>query len=148
MSAGDRISRIEELIEKLSEREEYYEAFLHASPWGILVVDESFRIVYLNKTMEVMSGYTLEDIEGEHLHLLIPPEDREIHARHEEDFHNNPRVRLGDHPFEPNIWNSQGERVPVEISLSPAEVKGETFYYASIRPRESLPAKTEEEDAS
>lgn len=148
MGIQERASRIEQLMNKILERDEYYTAFLEAAPWGILVVDESFRIVYINKAMEELSGYELSDIEGEHLHLLIPPEDRKAHTEHEKDYHARPRVRMGDHPFKPNVWNSDGERVPVEISLAPAYVRGETFYYASIRHRSTLPPTTLEDMSS
>lgn len=148
MSTQDRISRIESLIAQLAEREEYYEAFLNASPWGILVVDEAFRIVYINKTMENICGYTLEDIDGRHLHTLIPKDIRSVHSRHEEDYVMNPRVRYGDHPFRPQILHRDGSLVDVEISLAPSEVRGETYFFASIRPRNTLQPAAEPEDMS
>lgn len=143
MATSERIARIEELISKISEREEYYEAFLDASPWGILVVDEAYRIVYINKTMERLCGYELLEIDGKHLHTLIPKETREVHAHHELEYAINPRVRLGDHPFQPELLHRDGHHVPVEISLAPSKVKGETYFFASIRPRESLPPSPE-----
>lgn len=135
---SNRFSRIEALIEKITEREHYYEAFLDASPWGILVVDESYRIVYINTAMEEISGYTLAEIDGEHLHILIPPETRKKHQEHEKEYSTNPRIRYGDHPFTPEVLMKSGGTCPVEISLAPAVVKGETYYFASVRPRSTL----------
>lgn len=142
---NSRLERIENLINRLTEREEYYEAFLDASPWGILVVDETFRIVYINKAMEKLSGYTLSELDGEHLHTLIPPETRAIHRQHERDYSANPRIRYGDHPFTPKILKKEGGTVAVEISLAPSVVKGETYYFASVRPRNTLQGPGPEE---
>lgn len=138
MAIQDRMNRIEELLGQLSEREEYYEAFLDANPWGILVVDEAFRIVYINSSMEEICGYKLSEIDGSHLHKLIPKDVRAVHSFHEEDYLANPRVRYGDHPFRPQVLHKDGRLVDVEISLAPARVKGEMYFYASVRPRETL----------
>lgn len=139
MAMKDRLERIEHLMGEVLGREEYYEAFLDASPWGILVVDDEFRIVYMNSTMRELSGYRLQEVEGEHLQILIPPEDREVHSRHERDYKTHPRVRFGDHPFEPKLLHRDGQLIDVEISLAPAMVHGEAYFYASIRERKTLP---------
>ncbi len=75
MALSDRFDRVSGMIEELMEREERYKVFLDANPWGTLVVDQTFHIVFMNKTMELMSGYSLDDIQGRHLHYIMPKAD-------------------------------------------------------------------------
>lgn len=132
--------KIDSLLDALLATSERNEAFLQASPWGVLVVDDTFHIVFMNRALEGMSGWKLEEVVGKHLHILIPPETREIHKQHEKDYKKHPRTRHGDEPFRPELLTRNNERVPVEISLSPVEMERGEFFFASVRRRETLPS--------
>ena len=123
---------------ELIDREERYEIFLDASPWGILVSDKTFRIVYANKTLQLMSGYSLNEMLGEHIQKLMPRSDRKVHTVHEKKYIKSPHQRQGNHGLHPKILSKYGIEIPVEISLSPTKVQGQTYFFASIRPLESL----------
>lgn len=138
MAISDRFDRISEKIELMLQREEAYETFLNASPWGILVVDKTFHIVYVNKKMEVMCGYTLDELIGKHLHILMPPDDAAKHVKHEKNYIKAPHSRTGNHGLEPKIKHKNGRIEMVEISISPTEIQGEKFFFASIRHMETL----------
>lgn len=138
MSAGDRFDRITERIEEMLEREERLEIFLDASPWGILVVDKTFHIAFINKTLERMTGYQAAELMGEHLHMIMPKDDVSVHIKHEKDFIKNPRVRTGNHGLKPRILRKDKGLISVEISISPTKVHGQQYFFASIRPLETL----------
>jgi PAS domain S-box-containing protein len=138
MAISDRFDRVSEKIEMLLQREEAYETFLNASPWGILVVDKTFHIVYANKKLEVMSGYTLNELIGKHLHILMPKEDVPAHIKHEKAYVKNPHSRTGNHGLEPRLRHKNGTVDMIEISISPTEVHGERYFFASIRLMETL----------
>jgi PAS domain S-box-containing protein len=138
MSISDRLNRIDELLDRIGEQEERYQAFLDASPWGILVVDKTFHIVYMNKTLERMSGQSHHELRGQHLHALIPQEDRQVHTQREKEYIAHPAVREGNHGFRPRLLHKDGHVIPVEISLAPTKVQGKTYYFASIRHLSSL----------
>lgn len=133
MALSNRVDRVEQMIDELLDREERYEVFLNASPWGILVVDQTFHIVFLNKAFETMSGYNLLELTGQHLHKIMPKEQRKKHVKHEKAYVKNPVDRMGNHGFKPLILTKDGKEVPVEISLSPTRIKGKQFFFASIR---------------
>lgn len=126
------------MVEELISREEKYSIFLNASPWGILVVDQTFHIVFVNKTFERMSGYVVEELMGRHLHYVMPKSDRKVHTQHEIEYIKAPYDRIGNHGLNPRILCKGGEIVEVEISISPTRIGGKGFFFASIRERKSL----------
>lgn len=138
MGISNRVDRIEEMIDELIESEQKYETFLNSSPWGILVVDQTFHIVFANKRLELMSGYSVKEMRGQHLHMLMPKEDRKVHVKHEKEYVKNPHERQGNHGLKPRILHRDGHIIPVEISLSPTKIDGKTFFFASIRSITSL----------
>lgn len=139
MSIEDYLRRIEHLAEVVIRQDELHQALLDASPWGILVVDEKYNIVYINKPLEVLSGWTLAELDGKHLHTVIPKDDRKIHKEHEKDFKKTPRTRHGDYPLRPQLLCKDGSLVEVEISLGHSIIRGSRYFFASIRERDTLP---------
>lgn len=135
---SNRLERVNELIERLIAQDEMYESFLNNSPWGLLVVDKTFHIVYVNKTLERMSGYSLDELRGQHLHQIMPKEDRKAHRIHEAKYLQSPHEREGNHGLKPKLLHKDGHHVPVEISLATMAVGGQTFFAASIRHLGSL----------
>lgn len=138
MGLTNRVDRISELIEEVLKREEEYQVFLDASPWGILVVDQTFHIVYMNSTLERMSGYRLSEIVGEHLRILLPAEDHKAHAKREAEYVKHPVSRTGNHGLKPRLLKKDGSILAVEVSISPTSVHGRRLFFASIRPLETL----------
>lgn len=135
---SNRFDRVNEMVEELLEREQQYSVFLDASPWGILVVDQTFHIVFVNKTMERMSGYSINELIGRHMHLLLPKEDRAVHIRHETEYIKKPYDRVGNHGLNPRLLCKNGAALEVEISISPTRIEGKGMFFASIRDRNSL----------
>lgn len=85
-----------------------------------------------------MTGYSLNDMVGQSMHILLPEEDRAKHVPHEKTYIKNPHARSGNHGLRPRLKHKNGTIVDVEISLAPSKVHGKTFYFASIRPIETL----------
>lgn len=138
MGITNRVDRVSDMIEELIRREERYEVFLNASPWGILVVDQTFHIVYINRTLERMSGYSVSELVGQHMHVLLPKEDRKVHRQHEKRYVKEPYDRQGNHGLKPRLLCKDGDIKDVEISISPTRIEGKAFFFASIRPMETI----------
>jgi PAS domain S-box-containing protein len=138
MAERDRTERVLELIDELMLRDEKLEGFLDASPWGILVVDKTFQIVYINKRLSEMSGYKLTELIGRDIKHLMPPEDAKKHKKHENAFIKAPHEREGNHGLHPRLLCKDGSLLDVEISLGVSQVQSRTFYFASIRRLNSL----------
>lgn len=130
--------RITEIVDKIISQADAYQAFLNASPWGILVVEKTFHIIFMNCRLEEMTGHKFEDIAGQHMKVLIPHSDRDVHTAHEKDYIKDPHARTGNHGLRPRLLHKDGSTMDVEISLSPAKVDGKTVFFASIRNIETL----------
>lgn len=140
MALSNRLDRVSEMIEELIEKEERYEIFLNASPFGIMVVDQTFHIVFVNKATEKLSGYSASELLGEHMHILMPESDRKGHVKHEIEYLKRPFIldRIGNHGARPRLLHKNGEEIPVELSLAPVNLDGKKLFYASIRLLETL----------
>lgn len=137
MSITNRADRVAEMIDILIEREEKYEIFLHASPFGIMVVDKTFHIVFVNKVVETLSGWKMSELLGKHMYILMPERTRVGHHVHEKQYLARPfvleRINDDENLPRPTILRKDGTEVPVELSVAPVEVQGQTLFYASVR---------------
>ncbi len=97
-----------------------YEAILHASPVAMLLVDVRFRIVFANRKAEELFGYAAGTLQGLGVNELVPPEFRVRHASYMDTFYRHEESRpMSKGRFLP-LLKSDGERILVEIGLTPA----------------------------
>lgn len=97
--------------------ERHYRDLLEAAPDGVLEVDREGRIALVNSATERLSGYRREELLGQPIELLVPPE---LRARHEVQRHaywSNPMTRPMGNGLDLILLRKDGDRLPVEISL-------------------------------
>jgi PAS domain S-box-containing protein len=98
-----------------------FRELLEVSPDAIVEVDRNGRIALLNKVTENMFGYTRAELLGQLIETLIPHESQSRHQEHGKKYWASPRTRpLGHGPILHGM-RKNGERFPVEISLSPVQ---------------------------
>ncbi|MBI2218465.1 MAG: PAS domain S-box protein [Candidatus Rokubacteria bacterium] len=107
--------------------------FLEAAPDAMVVVGADGRIVLLNTQAELMFGYLGNELLDEGVELLVPTRDHDDHVRHREKYFASPAVRPMGGGLELYGRRRDGSEFPVEISLSPLELEGETVAMAAIR---------------
>src|SRR5262245_5762872 len=66
---------------------------LETSPLGIVMVDAAGRIVRVNDRLEQMFGYSRGELAGLALDALLPERLRAVHARHRDNYFDDPHVR-------------------------------------------------------
>jgi PAS domain S-box-containing protein len=101
---------------------------------GIVTVDEQQNIVLFNPTAEQIFGYQADEVIGKPLDMLIPEEYREQHHQHVHDFGDTDTInRFMAH--QRTVWalRSNGERFPIEASISQVEAKGHILFTAIVR---------------
>jgi PAS domain S-box-containing protein len=106
---------------------------LEAAPDAIMQVDESGRIVLLNRVAEVMFGYPRAELLGQPVEVLIPLEFRSAHVHHRGNYNAHPVTRAMGLGLELSGLRRDGSRFPVEISLSPAQSEEGVRVTAIIR---------------
>jgi PAS domain S-box-containing protein len=113
--------------------ERRFRQLLEAAPDGILEVDGNGQIVLMNAAAEKLTGYRRGELLGQSIELLTPQELRSRHAGHRLAYWTNPVTRPMGGGLELHVQRKDGERRPVEISLSPVTYDGEMRVTAVMR---------------
>jgi PAS domain S-box-containing protein len=113
--------------------EHMFEQLLEAAPDAIVGVDESGRIVLVNRQVERVFGYGRDEIVGQLVELLVPERFHTAHVRHRAGYFADPRTR----PMGANLslfgLRKGGTEFPAEISLSSIETESGTLAITAIR---------------
>lgn len=111
-----------------------YVDILEAMPDGVVVTDQSGRIVHVNRVFQRLSGYATANLLGSPIESLVPGELRDVHARHREGYtEGGMRVRPMGAGLDITLERADGTRLAVDIALSPLTVNGSSLVLASVR---------------
>jgi PAS domain S-box-containing protein len=99
--------------------DEFGLALVDAAPDGIVLVDETGRILFVNRQMHELFGYERDTLVGRSVDELVPNQFRSAHRAHRNRYRAEPRIRaMGAHDVLRGL-RKDGTEFPVEISLSP-----------------------------
>lgn len=140
MSMVNRIDSVLDKLDSLIETQEFYEAILNAVPYGMFTVDKRFIIDHVNEPLCNYLGYQREELIGQPLSFLLPPEDRKRHQAFEKQFKKNPAARTGNHGAKPIIMTKGGKRKNVEVSFTPFTLAGKGKVLVVVRDIEDIKA--------
>ena len=101
-----------------------YETILEGAVDAVVMIDEEGTISFFNEAAVKMWGYSREDVIGNNIKMLVPPE---ISGRHDD----NPADYLNS--GEAEIYGKDNSRTPVSMTLSEAETNEGSVYTAFIR---------------
>jgi PAS domain S-box-containing protein len=104
--------------EKMESKEGIEALFLYATE-GILVVDETGKIVRINPSGEKLFGYDKGELLGKKIEVLVPGSLAGKHADHRNKYNENPHARAMGRGLELHGLRKDGKEFPAEISLSP-----------------------------
>lgn len=101
---------------------------------AIVSVDRNHRIILFNRGAERTFGYAAEEVLGQPLERLIPPQFRAIHRHHVQEFEiSGEETRGMDTRPEIVGLRKDGSEFPAEMSVSQVEVAGEKIFTAMLR---------------
>jgi PAS domain S-box-containing protein len=118
---------------RLREGKEAFERLFEASLDALLVVDQGGRIVGANERVKDIFGYTRREILGTSIDSLVPASLRDQHRIHRDGYNAAPRARPMGRGLDLNGCRKDGSTFPVEVSLSPLQLRGELQVLASVR---------------
>lgn len=116
----------------ISETEQAYEAIFEACEEGIVAVNKAGSIKLANRSALKLFGYTLQDLVGQPIELLIPKRLSKKHEGYREDYSKNPQPRKMGVGRDLLGLKSNGEEFPVEVSLNQAVINNEQHTVAFI----------------
>jgi two-component system, NarL family, sensor histidine kinase DevS len=106
---------------------------LDAAPDGILVVDQTGAIVFVNAMVEQLFEYPCAELEGMSVDVLLPEAAQHAHAGHRADYGVHPRTRSMGSGLDLRGRRRSGTEFPLEISLSPLRTGDEVLVIAIVR---------------
>lgn len=108
---------------------------IDAIPDGLLLVNPAGRILQVNKAMEQMSGYSVDELTGQMVEIFLPPHMRPHHADLMRRYFTEPvqRPMAMGAMVKLRLYTREGHSVPVDIALSHCDLDGETCVVVFIR---------------
>lgn len=112
---------------------ETFKLLLEGAPDSIILSDSKGTMRFVNDQTGTLFGYTIEELNGKSIDLLVPASSRKAHDKMRGSYGKAPKKRpmgLGLNLFG---QHKEGHLIPVEISLSPISVKNEKCVLAILR---------------
>jgi PAS domain S-box-containing protein len=122
-------------IRDITERkraEEQFRVVVEASPQAIILVTMAGKINLVNAQAEVLFGYIREELLGQPVELLLPPEVQVEHRAYRNSFLKAPAARPMGAGRDLFALRKDGSQVPIEIGLNPITTTEGSFVLASI----------------
>ncbi|RLD79790.1 MAG: hypothetical protein DRJ10_08305, partial [Bacteroidetes bacterium] len=111
--------------QSLKESEEKFRAISDSANEGIIVMNNSAKVIFWNNAAEEIFGYTNEEIIGKDLHpILTPGKYRDAQNKGFSIFKNSGTGNAIGKTLELEAIRKNGEVFPVELSLSAIKIKG------------------------
>lgn len=139
--------RLEHLVahrtKELKKRMVYFENLFMNTPVAVLIVDEKFNAVSINRKFTDMFGYTLQDLIKTPHYKLILPDDKKHEAKQTLENIKNKQT----YTFESERITKSGERIHVSLTVSPVvvqnNVEGHYLLFTDITDKKLFEEKLE-----
>jgi PAS domain S-box-containing protein len=119
--------------DSLVESEQKLQAITDTATDGIIMIDHEEKVIYWNSSASSMLGYSLEEIMGKNIMVIIPQRYRETHALAFKKFMETGRGSLLGKTYEVFAVGKDGTEIPVELSVSGIRLKGKWHATGIIR---------------
>lgn len=98
-----------------------YEEYFKVATESLVIVDRSGQIVEANRKTEELFGYSIDELVGRPVEILLPDKLHTAHRKHVADFFAAPRTRAMGLGLSLVGRRKDGSEFPVEVSLAFAE---------------------------
>jgi PAS domain S-box-containing protein len=109
---------IEEAEHSRRDSAEFSRSLMESAAEGIVATDLDGTIVRVNASLLALFGYSANELIGQSIDSLLPPERRALHAQHRAEYWKDPRVRRMGMGRELIGMRKDGSTMPLEISLN------------------------------
>lgn len=119
--------------QRLRRSEERFRALMESAPDALVITDENGIVTMANRQTERLFGWKREQLIGQPIEMLMPMRFRTRHLHHRDHYAAQPHARPMGIGMELAALRADGTEFPVEISLSPIRIDGQTLVAAAIR---------------
>jgi diguanylate cyclase (GGDEF)-like protein/PAS domain S-box-containing protein len=127
------ITRRKEAEQLLRDRETRLSTMVETATDAIVTIGQGECITGFNKGAEQMFGYSLEEVLGKQVEMLMPERYRARHKEALQRFLATKQSKITGKTREYEILCKDGSELPVSITMSPAEIEGGFIFLAIIR---------------
>jgi PAS domain S-box-containing protein len=106
---------------------------IQSSADGVVVVNTTGAIVYVNAQLLRLFGYEESELIGQPIEILVPDSVKRTHVAHRQHFFTNPSARPMGANLELAGRRKDGVEFAVDIALSPIQTSGSLFTMAAVR---------------
>jgi len=109
-----------------------FRAMVESVPHGVVMVDGSGEIVFVNRQTERLFGYAREALLGQPIERIVPTRFRERHPEFRATYFADPQARAMGAGRDLFGRRKDGTEIQVEIGLNPIETDEGLFVLASV----------------
>ncbi|MDP3314349.1 PAS domain-containing sensor histidine kinase [Lutibacter sp.] len=99
---------------------------------GVIVVDENQIIVATNTAADQMFGYDKDELNEQHLNILIPPNFHGVHGGYYDAFYKQSSARKMGQNKDLYGAHKNGYKFPVEVGLNPFKINNKIFVMSIV----------------
>ena len=126
------ITQFKHVESTLRESEARFKALFQGAPDAIIITDKNSRIVLVNNQAITLFGYSMEELVGHSIDIIIPERYREAYYKYQRAFIDEIETRPGiSLPLNGERKNKR--EIPIEIALSPVKVPSGVIFTNIIR---------------
>lgn len=129
MEDSEHRSEVQELAQEL----EKYRQIVETAGDAVVSVNQHHEVVYMNAAAERLFGYQRVEVLGGDLAPLIPSEHRQAHRHYLERYLATGQARVLGHSAELMAERKDGQRLPISISFSVAQLADGPLFTAIMR---------------
>lgn len=126
-------SKVTRDLSESQEMEAKFQMLMEAAPDALLITNRRGEIVFANRQVENLFGYSKAEVVGKSVDLLLPERFRGGHEAYRQSFFHAPKSRAMGTGRELFGQAKDGREFAVEISLSPLETSDGPVALAAIR---------------
>lgn len=125
--------RLNEMVDALKSSDAHLKSVFDASPDTLLICNAQGTIVMANRQVTPLLGYSVDELLGQSIDVLVPDRKRVDHLEQREKYYRSPATRAMGHAVEVSARRKDGSEFPVEISLSQIETGGRILVASAMR---------------
>ncbi len=132
VSVVEDISLRKRLEQALRESEERYRTLVETAKSAIISVDKEGRIILFNPAAEELFGYSIDEVKGKELTILIPERYRDLYRVGFKGYIETGFSDILGRTVEFLGLKKGGEEFPIQVSISACKISGNTVFTAII----------------
>jgi PAS domain S-box-containing protein len=120
-------------VSHAEEQASLFGELFESAPDATVVVGETGIVELVNAQAEQLFGYSRAELIGKPIEILVPERLQDVHVARRAEFMTAPKARPMGSGLELFGRKADGSEFPIEISLSPIEIRGRLLISSAIR---------------